>query len=149
MAQNAAASCKDSPLKHSAKFAAFVLSLAAIGWSEATVAEQILGATQQVMRLNPKRDPGKPAYTVADCFHSEHCLSSLTQTVVQAGGNAGLLAGIIQEPEPRVTGDESVYRFEAPEGESFCKAVLLKLSVAPNFGASAPELKFSASRRAI
>ena len=51
--------------------------------------------------------------------------------------------------QPDVSGDQSVYRFEAPAGESFCKAVLLRVSVAPNFGAFAPELKFSASKKAI
>ena len=48
-----------------------------------------------------------------------------------------------------VAAHQSVYRFEAPAGESFCKAVLLRVSVAPNFGAFAPELKFSASKKAM
>ena len=100
------------------------------------------------MRLNPKRDPGKPAYTVADCFVSENCLGGLRKPCCRLAATRSS-SGREQEPQPDVSGDQSVYRFEAPAGESFCKAVLLRVSVAPNFGAFAPELKFSASKKAI
>ena len=127
-----------------------VLFLAIVGLPATAIGQSITNSTQQVVRLNPKRDPGNPAYRVADCFVSEHCLWGLTQNPrQQIGGNPGLLAGATQEPQPDVSGDQSVYRFEAPAGESFCKAVLLRVSVAPNFGAFAPELKFSASKKAI
>ena len=128
---------------------AAILLWAILGLSAAAIGQSITDYAQQVVRLNPKRDPGKPPYTVAECFANEHCLSFLTQSLVQAGGNAGLLADARQEPQPEVSGDQSVYRFEAPEGESFCKAVLLKISLAPNFGGSAPELKFSASKKTV
>jgi hypothetical protein len=126
-----------------------ILFLAILALSVTAIGQSITNFTQQVVRLNPKRDPGNPAYTVADCFASESCQLWLTQTLLQAGGNPGLLRDATQEPQPNVSGDRSVYRFEAPAGESFCKAVLLRVSVAPNFGAFAPELKFSASKKAI
>ena len=126
-----------------------VLFLAVLGLPATAIGQSIANSTQQVVRLNPKRDPGNPAYTVADCFGSEHCLWWLTQTLQQIGGNPGLLAGATQETQPDVSGDQSVYRFDSPAGESFCKAVLLKISVAPSFGEFAPELKFSASKKAI
>ena len=132
-------------MKHPAATAAIVLALAALGLPAATPAETMTGANQEVVRLNPKRDPGKPHYTVANCLANEDCQSQLTQTLLQAGGNPALLAGAKNEARPRVSGDESIYRFAARDGESFCRAVLLKLSVAPNFGVSATELKFSAS----
>lgn len=136
-------------VNQSAALPAIILLCVILGLPAAAIGQSITDYTQQVVRLNPKRDPGKPAYTVAGCFASESCLSPLTQTLLQAGGNAGLLAGARQEPQPDVSGDESIYRFEAPEGESFCKAVLLKISLAPNFGGSAPELRFSASKKAV
>lgn len=138
-----------SMMKQSAALPAMILIMAILGLPATASGQSTSNFTQQVVRLNPKRDPGNPAYTVADCFTSEHCLWWLTQTLVQTGGNPGLLADATQEPQPQVSGDQSVYRFEAPAGESFCKAVLLKVSVAPNFGAFAPELKFSASKKAI
>ncbi len=136
-------------MKQSTALPAMVLFMATLGLPATAIGQSITNSTQQVVRLNPKRDPGNPAYTIADCVVSEHCLSWLTQAVLQAGGNPGLLAGAKQEPQPDVSGDQSIYRFEAPAGESFCKTVLLRVSVAPNFGAFAPELKFSASKKAI
>ena len=136
-------------MKQSAALPAMVLFMAMLGLPATAIGQSITNSTQQVVRLNPKRDPGNPAYTVADCFVSEHCLWWLTQTLQQIGGNPGLLAGATQEPQPDKSGEQSVYRFEAPAGESFCKAVLLKVSVAPSFGSFAPELKFSASKKAI
>jgi hypothetical protein len=136
-------------MKQSIALSAMILFLAIFGQSSTVIGQSITDFTQQVVRLNPKRDPGNPAYTIADCVVSEHCLWWLTQTLQQIGGNPGLLAGATQAPQPEVSGDQSVYRFEAPAGESFCKTVLLKVSVAPNFGAFAPELKFSASKKAI
>lgn len=138
-----------SMVKQSTALPAMVLFLAILGLPATAIGQSITNSTQQVVRLNPKRDPGKPAYTVADCIVSEHCVSGLAQAVLQAGGKPGLLAGATQEPQPDVSDDQSIYRFEAPAGESFCKAVLLTVSVAPNFGAFAPELKFSASKKAI
>ena len=128
-----------------ARLAAILIS-AGLGL-QAAEAQPIPEATQVIVRLNPKRDPGKPAYTVADCFAVDHCLSFLTQKLLQAGGNAGLIAGARQEMPPEVSGDRSVYRFAAPEGESFCKALLLKVSMAPSFGEFIPEVTFSASRK--
>jgi hypothetical protein len=136
-------------MKQSTALPAMVLFMAILGLPATAIGQSITNSTQQVVRLNPKRDPGNPAYTIADCVVSEHCLSWLTQAVLQAGGNPGLLAGAKQEPQPDVSGEQSIYRFEAPAGESFCKTVLLRVSVAPNFGAFAPELKFSASKKAI
>ena len=130
-----------------ARLSAVLLSIG-LG-AQAAQARPIPDATQLLVRLNPKRDPGKPTYTVTDCFVSEHCLSFLTQKLVQAGGNAGLIGGAKKERPPDISGEESVYRFDAPEGESFCKALLLKFSIAPSFGQSAPELKFSASKKAV
>ena len=126
-----------------------VLFLAILALPATAIGQSITNSTQQVVRLNPKRDPGNPAYTIADCFVTEHCLSWLTQAVLQVGGSPVLLRDATQEPQPDVSGDQSIYRFEAPAGESFCKALLLRVSVAPNFGAFAPELKFSASKKAI
>jgi hypothetical protein len=136
-------------MKQSIALPAMVLFLAILGLPATVIGQSITDYTQQVVRLNPKRDPGNPAYTVADCFVSEHCLWWLTQTLLQAGGSPGLLRGAKQEPQPDLSGEQSVYRFEAPAGESFCKAVLLRVSVAPNFGAFAPELKFSASKKVV
>ena len=48
-----------------------------------------------------------------------------------------------------MSGDQNVYRFDAPAGESFCKLVLHRPSIAPTFGAFAPELKFSASKKTV
>ncbi len=63
-----------------------------------TIAQSNTNYTQQVVRLNPKRDPGnKPAYTVADCFVSENCLPWLSRTILQVGGNPALLASATQE----------------------------------------------------
>jgi hypothetical protein len=112
-------------------------------------AEPIPDATQLVVRLNPKRDPGRPPYTVTDCFAVDSCLSALTQKLLQAGGNPGLIAGSKKERLPDVLGEESIYRFEPPAGESFCKVLLLKMSMAPSSGKSAPELKFSASKKTV
>lgn len=138
-----------SMLKQSTALPAMALFLAILGLPATSIGQSITNSNQQVVRLNPKRDPGKPTYTVADCFVSKNCLSWLTQTLLQVGGNAGLLASATQEQQPYVSGDQSVYRFEALAGESFCKVVLHKVSVAPNFGAFAPELKFSASKKVI
>lgn len=127
-----------------------VFLLAILGLPATAIAQSNTNYTQQVVRLNPKRDPGnKPAYTVADCFVSENCLPWLSRTVQQVGGNPALLASATQEQNPYVSGEQSVYRFEASAGESFCKLVLHRPSVAPNFGAFAPELKFSASKKVI
>jgi len=128
---------------------AIVFFLAILGLPGTAIGQSNANYTQQVVRLNPKRDPGKPAYTVADCFVNENCLPWLTQTVLQVGGNPALLRDATQEPQPDVSGDQSVYRFEASAGESFCKLVLHRPSVAPTFGAFAPELKFSASKKVI
>ena len=106
-------------LKQSTALRAIPLFLAILGLPATSIGQSITNFTQQVVRLNPKRDPGKPAYTVADCFVREQCLSWLTQTVLQVGGNPALLARARQEPQPNVSGDQSVYRFEAPAGESF------------------------------
>ena len=119
-----------------------------LGAQEA-MAQPIPDATQLVVRLNPKRDPEKPVYTVADCFVSEACLPDLTQKLLQVGGNPGLIAGAKEQRLPDVSGEDSVYRFQAPAGESFCKVFLKKLSIAPNSGAFTPALKFSASRKAV
>jgi hypothetical protein len=127
-----------------------VLFLGVFGLSATATAQEIANYTQQVVRLNPKRDPGnKPAYTVADCFVSENCLPWLSRTILQVGGNPALLANATQEQKPYVSGDQSVYRFEPPAGESFCRLVLHRPSLAPNFGAFAPELKFSASNKVV
>ncbi|MDP1700501.1 MAG: hypothetical protein Q8L53_05995 [Aestuariivirga sp.] len=126
-----------------------ILSLAILGPPVAAAGQPATDYSQLVVRFNPKRDPGKPAYTVADCFGIDHCLTILTEKLLQAGGNAGLIAGAKEERQPDVSGEESIYRFNAPEGESFCKAFLLKLSAAPSSGAFTPALKFSASRKAV
>jgi len=136
-------------LQRSISALSMILTLAILGPSVAAAAQPGPDYSQLVVRLNPKRDPGKPAYTVADCFPVEHCLSYLTQKLLQAGGNAGLIAGAKDERLPEVSGEENVYRFAAAEGESFCKALLLKVSVAPSSGAFTPALKFSASRKAV
>lgn len=126
-----------------------VLSLAFSGSPVAAAGQPATDYSQLVVRFNPKRDPGKPAYTVADCFAIEHCLTILTEKLLQAGGSAGLIAGAKEERPPDVSGEDSVYRFTAREGESFCTAYLLKLSAAPSSGAFTPGLKFSASRKAV
>lgn len=136
-------------LKLSTALPAIVFFLAILGLPATAIGQSNANYTQQVVRLNPKRDPGKPAYTVADCFVNENCLPWLTQTVLQVGGNPALLRDATHEPQPDVSGDQSVYRFEASAGESFCKLVLHRPSVAPTFGAFAPELKFSASKKVI
>ena len=136
-------------LKLSTALPAIVFFLAILGLPATAIGQSNANYTQQVVRLNPKRDPGKPAYTVADCSVNENCLPWLTQTVLQVGGNPALLRDATQEPQPDVSGDQSVYRFEASAGESFCKLVLHRPSVAPTFGAFAPELKFSASKKVI
>jgi hypothetical protein len=109
-------------------------------------AETIAGAKQQVLRLNPALNTGKPAYTVADCLRSEHCLTPLVQEVGQAGGHIGILAKTPGKASPDITGENHSYSFAPLAGESFCKAVLLKLSVVPTFWEGAPEIAFSASR---
>ena len=113
------------------------------------LAEPIPDATQLIVRLNPKRDPGKLAYTVSDCFDFEPCLTDITQKLTQIGGNPGLIAGAKNERLPDVSGEESVYRFNAPAGESFCKSFLMASSLVPSFGQSAPELKVSAGKNAV
>lgn len=112
-------------------------------------AAPILDVTQLVVRLNPMRNPGKPIATVTDCFVVEPCLSTLTQKLLQAGGNPGLIADANEVTLPDVAGEENVYRFDAPAGKSFCKVLLLKKSVAPSSGAFTPELKVSASKKAV
>lgn len=129
--------------------AAIILSLAIPGFPVAAAGQQPADYGQLVVRFNPKRDPGKPAYTVADCFAIEDCLTTLTQKLLQAGGNPGLIKDAREERPPEVSGEESVYRFNPAEGESFCKAYLLKLSAAPSSGAFTPGLRFSASRKAV
>jgi hypothetical protein len=109
-------------------------------------AETIAGATQQVLRINPAINTGKPPYTVADCFRSEHCLAPLVQEVGQAGGHIGVLAKTLGQASPDHVGDNYSYNLSPTAGASFCKAVLLKLSVAPSFGTGAPEVAFLASR---
>ena len=136
-------------LLRSTSAAAIILSLAILGPSVAAAGQPATDYAQLVVRFNPKRDPSKPSYTVADCFGIDHCLTILTEKLLQAGGNAGLIAGAKEERQPDVSGEESVYRFHAPEGESFCKAYLLKLSAAPSSGVFTPALKFSASRKAV
>ncbi len=137
-------------LKLSTALPGIVFFFAILGLPATAIAQSNANYTQQVVRLNPKRDPGnKPAYTVADCFVSENCLPWLSRTILQVGGNPALLASATQEQKPYVSGDQSVYRFEALAGESFCKLVLHRPSLAPTFGAFAPELKFSASKKII
>ena len=97
-------------------------------------AETLTGATQQVLRINPAINTGKPAYTVADCLKSEHCLAPLVQEVGQVGGHIGVLAKTLGQASPDHAGDNYSYSLSPAAGESFCKAVLLKLSVAPTFG---------------
>ena len=70
-----------------------VLFMAILGLPATAIGQSITNSTQQVVRLNPKRDPGNPAYTIADCFVSEHCLWWLTQTLLQVGGNPGTTKG--------------------------------------------------------
>ena len=126
-----------------------ILSLAILGPSVVAIGQPVTDYTQLIVRLNPKRDPGKPVYTISDCIAFEPCLSHLTQKVAQVGGNPGLIAGAKEERLPDVSGEESVYRFDAPAGESFCKALLMASSLVPSFGQSAPELKYSASKKAV
>jgi hypothetical protein len=128
---------------------AVILALAILGLPGGVTAQPVTDYSQLVVRLNPKRDPGKPAYTVADCFNVEYCLSILTQKLLQAGGNAGLIAGAKDELQPAMSGEEIIYRFTAPEGESFCRGFLLKLSVAPSWGEFTPALNFSARKKAV
>jgi len=109
-------------------------------------AETIAGATQQVLRINPTINTGKPQYTVADCLRSEHCLAPLVQEVGQAGGHIGVLAKTLGPASPDHVGDNYSYSLSPAAGESFCKAVLLKLSVVPTFGKGAPEVGFLVSR---
>ena len=77
------------------------------------------------------------------------CLAALTQKMLQAGGNPGLIASAKEERLPDVSGEENVYHFDAPVGESFCKVLLLKKSMAPSTGKFTPALKFSASKKAV
>ena len=136
-------------LRKSVSTLSMILSLVILGPSVAAIGQPVTDYTQLVVRLNPKRDPGRPAYTVADCFVFEPCLTHLTQKLAQAGGNPGLIGGAKNERLPDVSGEENVYRFDAPAGESFCKALLLEFSLVPSFGQAAPELKFSASKKAV
>ena len=135
-------------MNRSAAKLGIIILLAGLGL-QAAQAQPIPDATQLVVRLNPKRDPGKLPYTVADCVVVEPCMAHLTQKLLQAGGNPALLAEAKQVPTPDVSGDQSVYQFKALQGESFCKALLLKFSMAPNFGESAPEVTFSASKKSV
>ena len=123
-----------------------VVLLAILSSATPLSAETIAGAKQQVLRLNPTLNTGKPGYTVADCLRSEHCLTPLVQEVGQAGGHIGVLAKTLGKASPDIAGENHSYSFTPAVGESFCKAVLLKLSVVPTFGESAPEVVFSASR---
>jgi hypothetical protein len=123
-----------------------VVLLAVLSSAAQLPAETIAGARQQVLRLNPALNTGKPAYTVADCFRSEHCLTPLVQEVGQAGGHIGPLAKTLGKASPDLAGENYSYSLAPAAGEGFCKAVLLKLSVVPTFGEGAPEVAFSASR---
>jgi hypothetical protein len=126
-----------------------ILSLAILGPSVAAIGQPVTDYTQLVVRLNPKRDPGRPVYALSDCIVFEPCLSELTLKLVQMGGNPALIVGAKKERLPEVSGEESVYRFDAPAGESFCRALLMASSLVPSFGKSAQELKFSASKKAV
>jgi hypothetical protein len=109
-------------------------------------AEPMAGATQELLRLNPTLNTGKPAYTATDCFESEPCLPHLVQEVSAAGGHIGTLAKSLGHASPDLSGENYSYSFEPAAGKSFCKAVLLKLSIAPSFGAGSPEFVLSVSR---
>ena len=111
-------------------------------------AETIGGIGQQVHRLNIELNASRPAYTAEDCFESEDCLQVLVQEVGRAGGNIGKLAHALGTASPELVGENYSYSFAPPPGRSFCKAVFVKLSIAPTFGKGAPELVLSASRSA-
>jgi hypothetical protein len=111
-------------------------------------AEMIADVNQQVVRLNSELNANRPAATAADCFNSEHCLPMLVQEVGRAGGDIGRLARTLSRASPDVIGENYSYSFAPAAGESFCKAVLIKLSIAPTFDKGAPELLFSTSRSA-
>ena len=123
-----------------------VVLLALAAGAGALPAQTIEGASQSVLRLNPSLNTGKPAYTIADCIGWESCLAPLVQEVGQAGGRVGQLAKTLGKASPDVAGEYYTYRYAPASGESFCRAVLLKFSVAPSFGDGAPEVVFSASR---
>jgi hypothetical protein len=111
-------------------------------------AEATDAVDQQVQRLNVELNASRPAYTAVDCFESEHCLQVLVQEVGRAGGNIGKLAHALGSAAPELIGEDYSYSFAPPPGQSFCKAVIVRLSIAPTFGKGAPELIFYASRSA-
>jgi len=55
-------------MKQSAALPAIILFMAILGLPATAIGQSIANSTQQVVRLNPKRDPGNPAYTIADCL---------------------------------------------------------------------------------
>jgi hypothetical protein len=111
-------------------------------------AETNAGLNQQVHRLNVELNASKPAYTAVDCFESEHCLQVLVQEVGREGGNIGKIAHALGTASPERAGEDYRYNFAPAPGQSFCKAVFVRLSIVPTFGSGAPELVLSASRSA-
>jgi hypothetical protein len=104
--------------------------------------------SQQVVRIHVQRGETRPASTLEDCIAEEFCIAELTFAIKRAGGNPGLL----REPQrqPRVTETDQGWRYDfaPPEGERFCRAELVNVSVAPGFGAGATAMRFEASTSA-
>jgi hypothetical protein len=104
--------------------------------------------SQQVFRINPVAGEAHPSETLADCLAGEFCQTQLLFALGRIGGNPGLLTESRGAPAMIRDGDTTRYEFAPPHGQRFCRAELVKLSVAPSFGKNAPSMRFEASRGA-
>ncbi len=107
------------------------------------------GLSQRIVRINPQRNDGKPAYTAQECIESDDCRALLTEKIRQAGGDDKDLQASLGLASPISEGEITRFRFVPDGGKTFCKAVLMKISVAPNFGGAAPEVSVSATTQEV
>jgi hypothetical protein len=115
----------------------------------AATAAQAAEFSQQVVRINPRSGEASPSATLADCIAEDFCLAQLTFAIGRVGGNPGLLNGPQRAPRIAALGTSMRYDFAPPDGERFCRAELVKLSVAPTFEGNATAMRFEASRDAV
>jgi hypothetical protein len=98
--------------------------------------------SQQVFRINPVAGEARPSETLENCLEGEFCQTQLLFALGRIDGDPGRLADDRTVPAMIRDGETTRYRFAPPKGQRFCRAELVKLSVAPSFGANAASMRF-------
>ncbi|MFN0190600.1 MAG: hypothetical protein ACKVP5_01305 [Aestuariivirga sp.] len=104
--------------------------------------------SQQVVRINPVAGDASPSATLKDCIADDYCQAQVLFALTRIGGDPALLNEPPTEWYLTTQGETTHFGFVPPKDQFFCRAELVKLSVAPTLGESATELRFYVSANA-